>query len=271
MKQYLELLDQIDLFGGLYSNRTGIPTKRLLGKHIAFDLWKGFPLVTTKKVHFKSVVYELLWLLKGDTNTKYLKDHGVTIWNEWADQNGDLGRAYGAQWRSWQGANGQIVDQISNLVKTLKEDPDSRRHILTAWNPAEIDQMALPPCHCFTQFHVVRNRLNTNKMFLACHLYMRSCDAFLGLPFNIASYALLTEMLAQVCGYKAYQLMITFGDLHIYQNHFDQVKLQLSREPKPLPKLILTPTIKNIFDFDYEDISLVNYQYHPAIKADVAV
>ena len=229
-----------------------------------FDLAKGFPLVTTKKIHTKSMIHELLWFLKGETNIQYLKDNGVSIWNEWADENGDLGPVYGKQWRSWEGADGKTVDQISNAVETLKKNPDSRRILVSAWNPAEIDKMKLAPCHCLFQFYVSEGKLS-------CQLYQRSADVFLGVPFNIASYALLTLMMAQVTGLKPGEFVHTFGDVHIYSNHMEQVKLQLSREPKVLPQMKMNPQVKNIFEFKYEDFELIGYDPHPAIKAPVAV
>lgn len=229
-----------------------------------FDLQKGFPLVTTKKLHLKSILYELLWFLKGDTNIKYLTDHGVSIWNEWADKNGDLGPIYSKQWRSWASADGKTIDQISQVVEMIKNNPDSRRMIVSAWNVGEINQMALPPCHCFFQFYVQDGKLS-------CQLYQRSADVFLGVPFNIASYALLTLMMAQATGLKPGDFVHTFGDVHIYLNHLDQVNLQLSREPKPLPKMILNPKVKDIFSFQFEDFELQGYDPHPAIKAPVAV
>ncbi len=229
-----------------------------------FDLQKGFPLVTTKKVHLKSIIHELLWFLQGDTNIKYLKENGVKIWDEWADENGNLGPVYGKQWRSWLTTNGESIDQISQLINSLKNNPNSRRHIVTAWNPADIPNMKLPPCHCFFQFYVANNKLS-------CQLYQRSADLFLGVPFNIASYALLTMMIAQVCNYELGEFIHTFGDAHIYNNHFEQVKLQLSRESYDLPTMIINKEVKDIFGFKYEDFSLENYKYHPSIKAPVAV
>ena len=265
MKAYLELLQQVLSRGERRSDRTGTGTLGIFGAQARFDLSENFPLLTTKKVHWKSIVYELLWFLKGDTNIRYLKEHGVSIWDEWADANGDLGRVYGAQWRDWRAPDGSSVDQIARLVARIKKDPYSRRHIVTAWNPAEVDQMALPPCHALFQFHVSPSgKLN-------CQLYQRSADLFLGVPFNIASYSLLTLMVAQVCGLKPGEFVHSFGDLHIYLNHLDQVHLQLSREPKALPKVKLTPAIKTIDGFDFNDIELIGYDPHPTIKAPIAV
>jgi thymidylate synthase len=229
-----------------------------------FDLQKGFPLLTTKKLHLRSIIYELLWFLRGDTNIQYLHDHNVTIWDEWADENGDLGPVYGKQWRSWEAPDGRVIDQITSLIEQLKRNPDSRRLIVSAWNPADVDQMALPPCHTMFQFYA-------NDGQLSCQLYQRSADVFLGVPFNIASYALLTMMVAQVCGLKAKDFVHTFGDAHIYSNHVEQAKLQLSREPRPLPQMRINPEVKDIFGFQYEDFTLENYDPHPHIKADVAV
>ena len=234
------------------------------GYQMRFDLEEGFPLLTTKKVHLKSVIYELLWFLRGETNVQYLKEHGVTIWDEWADERGELGPVYGKQWRAWPRPDGGTVDQISQVVQRIKTNPDDRRLLVTAWNPAEVDLMALPPCHCLFQFYI-------NQGELSCQLYQRSADAFLGVPFNIASYALLTMMIAQVTGLKAKAFVHTFGDLHIYLNHLEQVKLQLTREPRPLPKMKINPAAKNILDFQYEDFSVENYDPWPAIKAPVAV
>ena len=265
MKAYLELLQQVLSRGERRSDRTGTGTLGIFGAQARFDLSENFPLLTTKKVHWKSIVYELLWFLKGDTNIRYLKEHGVSIWDEWADANGDLGRVYGAQWRDWKAPDGSSVDQIARLVERIKKDPYSRRHIVTAWNPAEVDQMALPPCHALFQFHVSPSgKLN-------CQLYQRSADLFLGVPFNIASYSLLTLMVAQVCGLKPGEFVHSFGDLHIYLNHLDQVHLQLSREPKALPKVKLNPAIKTIDGFDFNDIELIGYDPHPTIKAPIAV
>jgi thymidylate synthase len=264
MKVYLDLLKHILEKGAEKKDRTGTGTISTFGYQMRFDLQVGFPLVTTKKIHTKSIIHELLWFLKGETNIKYLKDNGVSIWNEWADENGDLGPVYGKQWRSWSGADGKTVDQISCAVETLKKNPDSRRIIVSAWNPAEIDKMALAPCHCLFQFYVSEGKLS-------CQLYQRSADVFLGVPFNIASYALLTLMMAQVTGLQPGEFIHTFGDVHIYSNHMEQVKLQLSREPKPLPQIKINPSVKSIFDFKFEDFELTGYDPHPAIKAPVAV
>lgn len=264
MKQYLDLLSHILENGNEKTDRTGTGTKSVFGYQMRFDLQKGFPLLTTKKLHTRSIFYELLWFLKGDTNIKYLHDNKVTIWDEWADENGDLGPVYGKQWRAWQGADGKITDQISQLIHQIKNTPDSRRMLVSAWNVGEVEQMALPPCHIVFQFYVANNKLS-------CQLYQRSADVFLGVPFNIASYALLTEMIAQVCGLKAGEFIHTLGDAHLYLNHLDQARLQLSRMPYELPKLRLNPEVKDIFDFKYEDIKIENYVSHPHIKAEVAV
>ena len=264
MKQYLDLLSHILEHGNEKTDRTGTGTKSVFGYQMRFDLQKGFPLLTTKKLHTRSIFHELLWFLKGDTNIKYLHDNKVTIWDEWADENGDLGPVYGKQWRAWQGADGKITDQISQVVNQIKNSPDSRRMLVSAWNVGEVEQMALPPCHIVFQFYVANNKLS-------CQLYQRSADVFLGVPFNIASYALLTEMLAQVCGLEAGEFIHTLGDAHLYLNHIDQAKLQLSRTPYELPKLKLNPEIKDIFDFKYEDITIEDYVSHPHIKAEVAV
>ena len=264
MKEYLSLLGHIMESGVLKSDRTGTGTKSVFGYQMRFDLQKGFPLLTTKKVHLKSIIYELLWFIKGDTNIKYLNDHGVTIWDEWADKNGNLGPVYGSQWRSWKGADGKVTDQLSSLIEGIKMNPDSRRHIISAWNPAEVDKMALPPCHAMFQFYVANGRLS-------CQLYQRSADVFLGVPFNIASYALLTMMVAQVCGLNPGEFIHTFGDAHIYTNHFDQVNLQLSRDTRQLPVMKLNPAIESIFDFKFEDFILEGYDPHPGIKAPIAV
>ena len=264
MQQYLQLLQHILDNGVSKTDRTGTGTISTFGYQMRFDLNKGFPLVTTKKVHLKSIVYELLWFLKGDTNIQYLKENGVRIWDEWADTNGDLGPVYGKQWRSWACNNGKEIDQISEVIEQIKTNPDSRRLIVSAWNVADLPEMALMPCHNMFQFYVAKGRLS-------CQLYQRSADVFLGVPFNIASYALLTMMIAQVCGLQPGEFVHTFGDVHIYSNHLEQVKLQLSREPYPLPQMRLNPDVKNIFDFTYEDFTLTNYQSHPAIKAAVAV
>lgn len=264
MKQYLDLLSHILENGNEKTDRTGTGTKSVFGYQMRFDLQKGFPLLTTKKLHTRSIFHELLWFLKGDTNIKYLHDNKVTIWDEWADENGDLGPVYGKQWRAWQGADGKIIDQISQLIHQIKNTPDSRRMLVSAWNVGEVEQMALPPCHIVFQFYVANNKLS-------CQLYQRSADVFLGVPFNIASYALLTEMLAQVCGLEAGEFIHTLGDAHLYLNHIEQAKLQLSRTPYELPKLKLNPDVKDIFDFTYEDIKIENYVSHPHIKAEVAV
>lgn len=264
MKQYLDLLRHIQQNGTAKSDRTGTGTQSVFGYQMRFDLSKGFPLVTTKKVHIKSVVHELLWFLKGDTNIQYLKDNGVGIWDEWADAGGDLGPVYGKQWRRWETKDGRVIDQVAQIVELLKNDPDSRRMIVSAWNVGELDKMALMPCHTLFQFYAADGRLS-------CQLYQRSADVFLGVPFNIASYALLTLMMAQVTGLEPGDFVHTFGDVHIYSNHEEQVNLQLSRAPKPLPVLKLNPAVKNIFDFKYEDFELLNYDPHPGIKAPVAV
>ncbi|MGP1500242.1 MAG: thymidylate synthase [Bergeyella cardium] len=264
MQNYLALLQHILDNGSDKTDRTGTGTRSIFGYQLRYDLSKGFPLVTTKKVHLKSIIYELLWFLRGDTNIKYLNDNGVTIWDEWADDNGDLGPVYGAQWRSWKGADGKIIDQISEVIEQIKTNPDSRRLIVSAWNTAEIPNMALAPCHTMFQFYVADGKLSLQ-------LYQRSADVFLGVPFNIASYALLTMMVAQVCGLEVGDYVHSFGDVHIYNNHFEQVKKQLAREPKVLPTMKLNPEIKDLFDFKYEDFSLENYEPHPGIKAPVAV
>jgi len=250
--------------GHYKADRTGTGTYSIFGYQMRFDLQKGFPLLTTKKLHLRSIIYELLWFLNGDTNIQYLHDHGVSIWDEWADENGDLGPVYGKQWRSWEAPDGRVIDQITSLIEQIKRNPDSRRLIVSAWNPADVDQMALPPCHTMFQFYVSNGELS-------CQLYQRSADVFLGVPFNIASYALLTMMVAQVCGLKAKDFVHTFGDAHIYSNHVEQAKLQLSREPRPLPQMRINPAVDSIFGFQYEDFTLENYDPHPHIKADVAV
>ncbi len=264
MKQYLDLMRTILDEGHYKADRTGTGTYSIFGYQMRFDLQKGFPLLTTKKLHLRSIIYELLWFLRGDTNIQYLHDHNVTIWDEWADENGDLGPVYGKQWRSWEAPDGRVIDQITSLIEQLKRNPDSRRLIVSAWNPADVDQMALPPCHTMFQFYA-------NDGQLSCQLYQRSADVFLGVPFNIASYALLTMMVAQVCGLKAKDFVHTFGDAHIYSNHVEQAKLQLSRDPRPLPQMRINPAVKSIFDFQYEDFTLENYDPHPHIKAEVAV
>ncbi|HTL48692.1 MAG TPA: thymidylate synthase [Verrucomicrobiae bacterium] len=264
MKAYLDLLRHILDQGTPKKDRTGTGTISTFGYQMRFDLSEGFPLLTTKKIHTKSVIHELLWFLKGDTNVKYLQDNGVSIWNEWADEQGNLGPVYGKQWRAWGTADGRTIDQMKQAVETIKNNPDSRRIIVCAWNVGEIERMALPPCHCFVQFYAADGKLS-------CQLYQRSADAFLGVPFNIASYALLTFMMAQVTGLKPGDFVHTFGDLHIYSNHMEQVNLQLSREPRPLPTLKLNPAVKDLFGFKFEDIAIENYDPHPAIKAPVAV
>lgn len=264
MKQYLDLLQEIMDNGVVKKDRTGVGTKSIFGHQMRFDLSEGFPLLTTKKVHLRSIIHELLWFISGNTNIGYLHDNKVSIWDEWADENGDLGPVYGKQWRSWQTPDGRSIDQLSQVIDTIKNNPDSRRMIVCAWNPSDVDKMALPPCHCFFQFYVAEGKLS-------CQLYQRSADTFLGVPFNIASYALLTMMIAQVCGLKPGEFIHTTGDTHIYLNHFDQVREQLSREPRPLPTMKLNPEIKSIFDFKYEDFELEGYDPWPAIKAPVAV
>ena len=274
MIQYHELIKHVLENGTVKKDRTGTGTKSVFGYQMRFDLSEGFPMVTTKKLHLKSIVYELLWFLKGDTNIKYLQENGVRIWNEWADENGDLGPVYGYQWRNW---NGDEIDQISEIIETLKNNPDSRRMLVSAWNPSVLPdtgksfsdnvangKAALPPCHAFFQFYVADGKLS-------CQLYQRSADIFLGVPFNIASYALFTMMMAQACGLEAGDFVHTFGDAHIYNNHQEKIELQLSREPKPLPKMILNPDIKNIFDFTFDDFTLVDYEHHPHIKGTVAI
>ena len=264
MKQYLDLLDHVLTHGVKKSDRTGTGTISTFGYQMRFNLQEGFPALTTKKLHLRSIIHELLWFLKGDTNIKYLNDNRVTIWDEWADENGELGQIYGYQWRSWPTADGRHIDQISNLIKSIKENPDSRRHILSAWNVGEIDNMALPPCHILFQFYVSEGRLS-------CQLYQRSCDIFLGVPFNIASYALLTLMMARTTGLEPGDFIHTLGDAHIYLNHVDQVKLQLSREPYTLPQMKLNPEVTNIFDFKFEDFELEGYESHPHIKGEISV
>lgn len=264
MKQYLDLMQKVLNEGQKKSDRTGTGTLSIFGHQMEFDLSDGFPLVTTKKVHLKSIVHELIWFLQGSTNISYLKENGVSIWDEWADEKGDLGPVYGAQWRSWPDGNNGTIDQIQNLIQGIKTNPDSRRHIVSAWNPALVDEMALPPCHSLFQFYVANEKLS-------CQLYQRSADIFLGVPFNIASYALLTHMVAHVCNLKAGKFVHTFGDAHLYLNHLDQAKLQLSRDTKILPQLKLNSEIKNIFDFKFEDIEITNYESHPSISAPIAV
>lgn len=264
MRQYLDLCEHILKNGIKKEDRTGTGTISTFGYQMRFKLQDGFPVITTKKLHLKSIIHELLWFISGDTNIKYLKDNGVSIWDEWADENGDLGPVYGHQWRSWATADGRSVDQLSDVIKQIKNNPDSRRMIVSAWNVGDIDKMALPPCHCFFQFYVVNDTLS-------CMLYQRSADVFIGVPFNIASYALLTMMVAQVCGLKAGEFVHTLGDAHIYLNHIDQVKLQLSREPRALPQMNINPDIKDIFSFKYEDFTLAQYDPHPHIKGVVAI
>lgn len=264
MKQYLDLINRVLAEGVDKGDRTGTGTRSVFGHQMRFSLEEGFPLLTTKKLHLKSIIYELLWFLKGDTNAGYLQEHGVRIWNEWADANGDLGPIYGKQWRSWPDYKGGTIDQISEVINTIKNNPDSRRIIVNAWNVAQIDEMALPPCHCFFQFYVADGRLSLQ-------LYQRSADIFLGVPFNIASYALLLMMVAQVTGLRAGDFVHTLGDAHIYSNHFEQARLQLTREPRRLPRMTINPEVKDIFDFKYEDFSLEDYDPHPHIKAAVAV
>ncbi|MGE0559071.1 MAG: thymidylate synthase [Burkholderiales bacterium] len=264
MRPYLDLLRHVLDHGTRKSDRTGTGTVSVFGAQLRFDLGAGFPLLTTKKVHLKSIIHELLWFLKGETNTRYLKENGVTIWDEWAKPDGDLGPVYGYQWRSWPAADGRHIDQIGQVLEQLKNNPDSRRMIVSAWNVADLDRMALMPCHAFFQFYVADGKLS-------CQLYQRSADMFLGVPFNIASYALLTLMIAQVCGLKPGDFVHTFGDTHIYLNHFEQVKEQLSRAPRPLPLMKLNPAVKDLFAFKYEDFTLENYDPHPAIRAPVAV
>ena len=264
MIQYLDLLRHVLEHGKFKADRTGTGTYSVFGAQMRFPLKNGFPLVTTKKVHVKSVIYELLWFLRGDTNVKYLNEHGVTIWNEWADKNGSLGRIYGAQWCDWRTADGRSINQIDGIIEQIKKNPNSRRHIVTAWNPGEIDKMALSPCHTLFQFYVLDGELS-------CQLYQRSADLFLGVPFNIASYALLTMMIAQVCQLKPGEFVHTFGDLHLYANHLDQARLQLTRQPRPLPQMKLNPAVKHIHDFQYTDFELTGYNPHPGIKALIAV
>src|SRR6187399_3123460 len=264
MQAYLDLLRHVKTNGVRKEDRTGTGTQSVFGYQMRFNLQEGFPLLTTKKLHTRSIIHELLWFLRGDTNTKYLKENGVTIWDEWADIEGNLGPVYGSQWRSWKTADGRTIDQITQVIEQIKKNPDSRRLIVSAWNVGEIEKMALPPCHAFFQFYVAQGKLS-------CQLYQRSADIFLGVPFNIASYALLTLMVAQVCDLKPGDFVHTFGDLHLYSNHLEQAKLQLTREPRPLPQMKLKPKVKNIDDFEFEDFELVGYDPHPAIKAPIAV
>ncbi len=264
MRQYLDLLQHVLDNGTRKEDRTGVGTLSVFGHQMRYDLAHGFPLVTTKKLHVRSIIYELLWFLRGDTNVGYLHDHNVTIWDEWADEDGDLGPIYGHQWRSWAAAGGQTIDQIVGVVEAIRRTPDSRRLIVSAWNVAELDRMALPPCHCLFQFYVAGGRLS-------CQLYQRSADIFLGVPFNIASYALLTMMMAQTTGYEPGEFVHTLGDAHLYLNHLEQARLQLTREPYPLPDMRLNPAVRSVFDFDYADFELVDYQHHPRIAAPIAV
>jgi thymidylate synthase len=264
MRQYLDLLQHILDNGAEKGDRTGTGTKSVFGYQMRFNLQEGFPLLTTKKLHVKSVIYELLWFLRGETNVRYLQEHGVRIWNEWADPEGELGPVYGSQWRSWRGGDGHTIDQIAHVIQQIQTNPNSRRLIVSAWNVAEIDRMALPPCHALFQFYVAQGELS-------CQLYQRSADVFLGVPFNIASYALLTLMVAQVCNLQPGDFVHTFGDVHLYLNHLEQARLQLTRQPYPLPQMQINPQVRSIFDFQYDDFTLVDYQAHPHIKAEVAV
>lgn len=264
MKTYHDLLEKVLTTGASKADRTGTGTLSVFGHQMRFDLGEGFPLLTTKKVHLKSIIYELLWFIQGDTNTKYLRDHGVSIWDEWADENGDLGRVYGAQWRSWASPDGRKIDQLANVIEQIRTNPNSRRLLVVAFNPGELDQMALPPCHAFFQFYVSEGRLS-------CQLYQRSADIFLGVPFNIASYALLTMMVAQVTDLKPGEFIHTLGDAHLYNNHLDQARLQLTRTPRPLPKMTLNPLIQRIEDFKFEDFVLSDYDPHPSIRAEVSI
>lgn len=269
MQQYLDLLSHVMENGIDRGDRTGTGTRGVFGYQMRFDLAAGFPMVTTKKLHKKSIVHELIWFLAGDTNIKYLQENGVRIWDEWADEAGDLGPVYGKQWRRWEGPNGHVIDQVDKVIHAIKTNPNSRRHIVSAWNPADVDDMALPPCHCLFQFHVEPQENGKGK--LSCQLYQRSADIFLGVPFNIASYALLTHMMAQVCGLGVGDFVHTFGDAHIYSNHFKQVEEQLSRAPLPLPRLKLNPDVKSIYDFKYEDVKILGYKAHAHIAGKVAV
>lgn len=264
MHAYLDLMRYVLENGTIKDDRTGTGTRSVFGYQMRFDLSEGFPAVTTKKLHFRSIIHELLWFLSGDRNIKYLNENGVSIWDEWADENGDLGPVYGVQWRSWPSQSGETIDQIARVIDSIKTKPDSRRHMVSAWNPALVDEMALPPCHTLFQFYVANGRLS-------CQLYQRSADIFLGVPFNIASYALLTHMVAQVCGLEAGDFVHTFGDAHLYSNHLEQAQLQLEREPFPLPRLKLNDSIQSIDDFTYDDIEIVDYRCHPSIKAPIAV
>jgi thymidylate synthase len=264
MRQYLDLLNDILTTGTQKTDRTGTGTLSVFGRQLRFDLAQGFPLITTKKLHLRSIIYELLWFLRGDTNIKYLKDNGVSIWDEWADENGNLGPVYGSQWRSWPAPDGRHIDQITQVLNQIKNKPDSRRHIVSAWNPAEVDKMALPPCHALFQFYVANDKLS-------CQLYQRSADYFLGVPFNIASYALLTHLFAEQCNLKVGEFVWTGGDVHLYSNHLEQARLQLSREPFALPQLVIKRNPGSLFEYEFEDFEITNYQAHPSIKAPIAV
>ncbi len=264
MKQYLDLMDHVISQGAVKSDRTGTGTRSVFGYQMRFDLQKGFPLLTTKKLHLRSIIYELLWFINGDTNIKFLNDNNVSIWDEWADENGDLGPVYGHQWRSWPNAGGGKIDQLANLIHQINTNPDSRRLIISAWNVSDVERMALPPCHCLFQFYVAEGKLS-------CQLYQRSADVFLGVPFNIASYSLFTRMIAQVCGLEPGEFVHTFGDAHLYSNHLEQAELQLTRMVRPLPEIEINQEVKSIFDFSYEDFNLLNYDPHPSIKASIAV
>jgi thymidylate synthase len=270
MQTYLDLLRDVLLNGESRSDRTGTGTLSIFGRQVRYDLRKGFPCLTTKKLHLRSIIHELLWFLQGNTNIAYLKENGVKIWDEWADEDGNLGPVYGKQWRAWEGKDGSVIDQIEILLRDLKDKPASRRHIVSAWNVSDVNQMALPPCHCLFQFFVHEAK-DGDKPGLSCQLYQRSADLFLGVPFNIASYALLTMMIAQVCGYEARDFIHSFGDLHLYKNHLDQAREQLSRKPKALPTMWINPSVKNIHDFTFEHFRLENYDPHPAIKAPISV
>jgi len=278
MRQYLDLMQHVLDHGVAKADRTGTGTRSVFGYQMRFDLQQGFPLVTTKKLHLRSIIHELLWFLRGETNIAYLKEHNVRIWDEWADENGELGPVYGSQWRSWPDYDGGYIDQIRNVLRSLKENPDSRRHIVSAWNVAQIDQMKLPPCHALFQFYVApkpraeEQRDETpDQLYLSCQLYQRSADIFLGVPFNIASYALLTMMVAQVCGYAPGEFIHTFGDAHLYDNHLEQAREQLNRDPRPLPTMKINPEVTDLFAFTFDDFELLNYDPHPHIKAAVAV
>ena len=264
MRPYLDLLQHVLDHGKIKSDRTGTGTRSVFGAQVRYDLTRGFPALTTKKLHLRSIIHELLWFLRGETNVRYLRENGVTIWDEWADADGNLGRVYGAQWCDWRTADGRSINQIDKVIAQLRANPDSRRHLVTAWNPGEVDDMALPPCHALFQFYVADGELS-------CQLYQRSADIFLGVPFNVASYALLTHLVAQVCGLRARDFVHTFGDLHLYANHIEQAQLQLTRDPRPLPTLRVNPDIQDIRGFRYEDFALENYDPHPAIKAPIAV